>query len=138
MDQRFLFFVQQLLLVSKFGEQYRLKLTQWAMERSNWAAHKRYMMMRRLEEEARAATLLQKKWRQRMAKLKFQSIVCDAFVEYVDWKSGARSYKNLITNTTTFGRPAILGGLSPSVSIKMPPPGEEYLAYCQWLYLLLA
>ncbi|KAF0744735.1 hypothetical protein Ae201684_001190 [Aphanomyces euteiches] len=149
MDQRFLFFVQQLLLVSKFGEQYRLKLTQWAMERSNWAAHvlqtmfrhhqhqmhhqefvKRYMMMRRLEEEARAATLLQKKWRQRMAKLKFQSIVCDAFVEYVDWKSGARSYKNLITNTTTFGRPAILGGLSPSVSIKMPPPGEEYLAYC--------
>ncbi|KAF0699369.1 Aste57867_10085 [Aphanomyces stellatus] len=118
MEQRFLTFMQKLVLVSKFGEPYRLKLTEWALERGAWAAHvlqtmhrhrqqqrrhqafvTRFMELRRLDEQRRAATLLQNKYRARLAKLKFQALVCDTFVEYVDWKSGACSYKNLVTGT---------------------------------------
>ncbi|ETV87055.1 hypothetical protein, variant 1 [Aphanomyces astaci] len=149
MEQRFLLFMHQLVLVSKFGEVYRLALATSAMERGGWAAHviqsmyrhrqqqrqhqafvARFLVLRRQDEERRAATLLQTKWRQRLATLQFQSLVCDTFVEYVDWKSGACSYKNLVTHTTTYSRPALLRGLTPSVSIKLPPPGEEFVVLC--------
>ncbi|ETW05734.1 hypothetical protein H310_03434 [Aphanomyces invadans] len=149
MEQRFLTFMHELVLVSKFGEAYRLNLAALAMERASWAAHViqsmcrrrqqlkrhqafvgRFLEKRRQNEARRAATLLQNKWRQRLAKLGFQALVCDTFVEYVDWKSGACSYKNLVTNTTTYSRPALLRGLTPSISIRLPPPGEGFIVNC--------
>ncbi|RHY08108.1 hypothetical protein DYB25_006232 [Aphanomyces astaci] len=111
MEQRFLLFMHQLVLA-------------------------RFLVLRRQDEERRAATLLQNKWRQRLATLQFQSLVCDTFVEYVDWKSGACSYKNLVTHTTTYSRPALLRGLTPSVSIKLPPPGEEFVVLCTSIHTM--
>ncbi|RHY56168.1 hypothetical protein DYB34_000471 [Aphanomyces astaci] len=111
MEQRFLLFMHQLMLA-------------------------RFLVLRRQDEERRAATLLQNKWRQRLATLQFQSLVCDTFVEYVDWKSGACSYKNLVTHTTTYSRPALLRGLTPSVSIKLPPPGEEFVVLCTSIHTM--
>ncbi|KAF0724868.1 hypothetical protein AaE_009750, partial [Aphanomyces astaci] len=51
MEQRFLLFMHQLMLVSKFGEVYRLALATSAMERGGWAAHVIQSMYRHRQQQ---------------------------------------------------------------------------------------
>ncbi|OQR81019.1 hypothetical protein ACHHYP_16842 [Achlya hypogyna] len=148
-EAKYLMFMHNHLLVSKFGEPYRLQLTNVALDRANWGAHTIQGMLRRAKQRIRqaeflvrfrarkarerqgmAAGYLQNWWRQRLARFKFDRLVRDTYVEYVNWKSGAKSYKNLITGTTTYAKPVLLRAMVPNVSIQLPPPDEEYIVYC--------
>ncbi|RHY31086.1 hypothetical protein DYB32_003761 [Aphanomyces invadans] len=60
MEQRFLTFMHELVLVSKFGEAYRLNLAALAMERASWAAHVIQSMCRRRQQLKRHQAFVQR------------------------------------------------------------------------------
>ncbi|KDO34136.1 hypothetical protein SPRG_01406 [Saprolegnia parasitica CBS 223.65] len=135
-SSRYLLFLHKVVLPSKLGEPFRLQLATLALERAHWAAHVIQSMVRHALQRARRAAFLvrfrdaQNRWRSRRARLQFDALVRETYVEYVNGKSGAKSYKNLVTGVTTYSRPALLRDMPPTVSILLPPPDEEYIVYC--------
>ncbi|EQC34677.1 hypothetical protein SDRG_07995 [Saprolegnia diclina VS20] len=146
---RYLLFLQKYVLPSKLGEPFRLQLAALASDRAHWAAHviqttfrhglqraRRAVFLVRFRDaqvrkaQGTTALLVQNWWRSRRARLQFDALVRETYVEYVNWKSGAKSYKNLVTGVTTYSRPALLRDMAPNVSIQLPPPDEEYIVYC--------
>lgn len=81
--------------------------------------------------QAMMAIRIQRMWRVRDSRKRVGIMLSKIVVEYIDGSTGIPFYVNPLTGTTMWNRPKLLYKAECCVSIRLPLPGEEFVAYCQ-------